>query len=77
MIMSARKARPEPRWTEHLARAAESFAAELRGGVPGDFSDHARGSLREALLALRSLLDVGIERLEHEEQAAPRKIEVE
>jgi hypothetical protein len=75
--MSARKARPAPRWTEHLARAAETFAAELREGAPGDFSDHARGSLREALLALRTLLDAGIERLEQEDQAPPRKIEVE
>lgn len=75
--MSTRKARPEPRWTEHLARAAEALAVELRGGVPEDFSDHARGSLREALLALRSLLDAGVARLEQEEQASPRKIEVE
>jgi hypothetical protein len=67
----------DPRWTEHLARAAESFAAELRGTVPQDFSSHARGSLREALMAVRSLLDAGIERLEREERPTPRKVEVE
>ncbi len=68
----------EPRWTEHLARAAEAFAVELRSCVPEKFSDHARGSLREGLLAVRSLLDTGIERLEQEEKRAePRKVEVE
>ena len=47
---------------------------ELNAG----FSSHpAYGSLREALLALRSLLDAGIDRLEQEKQAPPRKIEVE
>ena len=65
------------RWTEHLARAAEAFADELRGSVPEDFSSHARGSVREALLAVRSLLDGGIDRLEAEEKKSPRKIEVE
>jgi len=76
--MSARKARPAPRWTEHLARAAEAFAHEIREVVPGDFSKHARGSMREALLAIRSLIDNGIEQLEMREQdRSARKIEVE
>jgi hypothetical protein len=65
------------RWSEHLARAAEAFAAELRGVVPDDFSSHARGSIREALLAVRSLLDTGIDRLKTEEPKAPRRVEVE
>lgn len=67
----------ETRWTEHLARAAESFARELRGTVPEDFSGHARGSMREALMAVRSLLDLGIERLDEKGKAEPRKVEVE
>ncbi len=68
----------EPRWTEHLVRAADAFAAEMRGVVPDEFSQHARGSLREALMAIRSLIDTGIDRLEHEERSRPaRKIDVE
>lgn len=68
----------DPRWTEHLMRAADAFARELRGVVPDEFSRHARGSVREALLAIRSLIDTSIERLEHEESKQPaRKIEVE
>jgi hypothetical protein len=68
----------DPRWTEHLMRAADAFARELRGTVPEEFSRHARGSVREALLAVRGLIDASIERLDREEQAQPaRKIEVE
>lgn len=55
-------------WTEHLARAAEAFAHEMRGRVPEEFTKHARGSLKEGLLAMRSLLDAGIERIEREER---------
>jgi hypothetical protein len=75
--MAPNETPPEPRWTEHLANAAEAFARELRGSVPQDFSGHARGSMREALLAVRSLLDAGIERLEREEKAEPHRVEVE
>jgi hypothetical protein len=65
------------RWTEHLMRAANAFAREMRGVVPDEFSQHARGSLREGLLAIRSLIDSSIERLDREEQAPAHKIEVE
>lgn len=76
--MTAKRTRTEPLWTEHLARAAECLADELRRCVPAEFSNHARGSLREALLAVRSLLDTGIERLaEEERKTKPRKVEVE
>ncbi len=58
--------------------ATDAFAQEMRGCVPVGFSEHARGSVREALLAVRSLLDVGIESLEEDEhKPAARKIEVE
>jgi hypothetical protein len=68
----------EARWAEHLMRAADAFAREMRGVVPDGFSEHARGSLREGLLAIRSLIDAGIEQLERQEHArAGRKIDIE
>ncbi len=81
--MATRKRATKPgldtEWAEHLARAAEAFAREMRGVVPDDFSKHARGSLKEALLAVRSLIDTGIERLEKEPEKtrAARKVKVE
>lgn len=68
----------EARWCEHLVRAVEAFAREMRGAVPEEFSAHARGSLREALLAIRSIIDTGVERLDPEAHAGEaRHIEVE
>ncbi len=68
----------DARWTEHLMRAADAFAREIRGAVPEEFSRHARGSVREALLAVRGLIDASIERLDREEPAPPaHQIEVE
>ncbi len=67
----------DPRWTEHLMRAVHAFAWEMRGAVPDEFSRHARGSVREGLLAVRSLIDSSIERLDRDEQQPARKIEVE
>lgn len=69
----------EDRWTEHLRRAADAFCDEMGDAVPNEFSRHARGSLREALLAIRSVIDTGIDKLNEEEKqkSAPRKVEVE
>jgi hypothetical protein len=59
--------RDDPRFTEHLARAAEAFMREMRGLIPDDIARRARGSLRDALLAARSVIDSGIERLKDDE----------
>jgi hypothetical protein len=68
----------DPRWTEHLARAAEAFAREMRGAVPDEFAKHARGSIRETLLAIRSLIDSGIQRIDREErERTARRVKVE
>jgi len=32
-------------WAEHLARAADAFAREIRASVPDEFSQHVRGAL--------------------------------
>lgn len=68
----------ELRWTEHLLRAAEAFARDMKGVVPDRFTHHSRSSIREALCAVRSLLDCGIEHLEDEPgPARRRKVDVE
>ncbi len=45
----------------------------LTGMLPGDFRRHMRAAQREQLLALRSLLDSTIERLEKAEERKPAK----
>jgi hypothetical protein len=69
--------RDDARWTEHLCRAADAFAAEMRGAVPPEFTKHAQGSMREALLAVRSLVDTAIDRMDREAKPKARKVDVE
>jgi hypothetical protein len=65
-------------WAEHLARAAEAFAREMRGSVPEEFTKHARSSVKEGLLAMRSLLDAGISRIDRvEREKTVRRVPVE
>jgi hypothetical protein len=68
-----RTAGAEPRWSEHLVRAFEAFAREMHGAVPPEFARHARGSAREGLLAIRSLIDAKIARIDAMERNRERR----
>lgn len=68
--------REQPEWTEHLGKAFEAFLRDLRGLVPEETQTHLKASQKEFLLALRSLLDREIERLEGEPERKARKVEV-
>jgi hypothetical protein len=62
-------------WTEHLGKAFEAFVRDLRGVLPEETYTHLQASRKELLLALRSLIDREIEKLEEEPKKA-RKVEV-
>jgi hypothetical protein len=68
---------PVREWTEAL-RAVEGT---MRGILPPAFWQHRRAAQKEALLAVRSLLDAAIERADREPQVrqarAPKKITVQ
>jgi hypothetical protein len=55
-------------WEDHLAAAIKSFRKEMKehrsDWLPGEFHEHHRAARREMLLAWRSLIDAGIEKLE-------------
>ena len=63
----------ELRWSEHLVRAVEAFAREMHGAMPPEFARHARGSAREGLLAIRSLIDAKIARIDAMERNQERR----
>lgn len=68
----------EMHWTEHLSKVIEGFFDDLKGKVPEEFKSHAKASLREMLLAMKSILDKGIEVLEEKkEKKNVKKIKVE
>lgn len=56
-------------WTSAMRDLEEGF----KGLLPEDFRKHRRAAKKEALLAVRSLLDAAIERLEKEPAPRTRK----
>lgn len=68
---------PVREWAEALGE----LEGTMRGLLPAEFWQHRRAAHREALLAVRSLLDAAIERADREPPArksrAPKKITVE
>lgn len=66
----------EKTWEDYLAAAIKAFRKELKTlhaeMLPAEFHTHRRAAQREALLALRALIDAKIERLEKADQATPQ-----
>ncbi len=59
-------------WTSSM----RELEGGLKGFLPDEFWRHRRAAKKEALLAIRSLLDAAIERLEKEPAARVRKASV-
>jgi hypothetical protein len=64
-------------WVEHLGKAVEAFIREVKTILPEETREHLRGSRKEFLLAVRSLVDRQIEKLEKESQSKARRVEVQ
>jgi hypothetical protein len=72
-------------WEDHLAAAIKAFRKEAKEWhgelLPEEFRTHRRAARREMLLAMRSLIDAKIEKLDaaEKDQAAPKttRIKVE
>jgi len=54
---------------QHLRQAREEMRASLRALVPPEYIQHRRAARREALLAMRSLLDHALKRLDESSKA--------
>jgi len=66
-----------PEWLEHLGKAWEAFLRDMKSVLPEETREHLRASRRERLLAMRSLIDHQIERLEKKPTRTARKVEIE
>ena len=69
-------------WLEEGRRGMRRTLKHKRGArpsslLPGEFKGHVRAARREMLLAVRSLLDAAIERLEERPPAAEAETEAE
>jgi hypothetical protein len=54
-------------WLQLMNEFRYTFEASMGEPVPGDFWHHVHTARKESLLALRSLIDVGIEHIEEKE----------
>lgn len=61
---------------EHSRAAARAFGDSWKAFIPEGFIEKGKESQREALLAVRSLLDVAIDKLETQ-PAGKKKVKVE
>ena len=68
-------------FTEHVRAASKSMKKAWGSLIPKEFWQHRREARREMLLAMRSLVDGAIDRLEEKEEATKpptrRKTKVE
>jgi hypothetical protein len=76
------KTRHEPsEFVEHLRAAGKAAGNQWKSLIPDSFWEHGRTARRETLLALRSLVDAAIERLEDKGEtprtSSRRKVKVE
>ncbi|MBI2368783.1 MAG: hypothetical protein HYV08_00790 [Deltaproteobacteria bacterium] len=57
--------------------AAAGVSRGVRGSLPDEFWEHTRGAQRESLLAMRSILDRLLARVESRRPRRPQRIKVE
>jgi len=56
------------KWMEHLARAWDAFVEEMFSFIPEEPRKHLRNARKEFLLALKSVIEKRIEKLEKVEK---------
>ncbi|HEC23556.1 MAG TPA: hypothetical protein ENI95_11650 [Chloroflexi bacterium] len=72
--MTEENVQPEPsEFVEHMRAAGKSVVNQWKSLIPREFWQYGREARREFLLAMRSLVDSAIERLETEEERPARK----
>jgi hypothetical protein len=82
-MMAKEDEREELEFVQHTKAAGEAVMKQWKSLIPKEFWEHRRTARRETLLALRSLVDAAIERLEdaeenpHRQRRSNRKVKVE
>jgi hypothetical protein len=67
------KIQSEPsEFVEHMKEAGKATVDQWKSLIPQDFWDHGKAARREVLLAMRSLVDSAIDRLESQGERAPQ-----
>jgi len=67
------KIQSEPsEFVDHMKEAGKATVDQWKSLAPPEFWDHGRAARREVLMAMRSLVDSAIDRLEKQSEKAPK-----
>ncbi len=66
----------EKKWVEYLSKAVDAFIDDMKTVVPDETKTHLRNSVKEFMLAVRTLIDRKIEKIEGEKKEEGHKVEV-
>jgi|Deesub1362B_J571_1020462.scaffolds.fasta_scaffold29000_2 hypothetical protein len=66
----------EKKWVEYLSKAVDAFIDDMKTVVPDETKTHLRNSVKEFMLAIRTLIDRKIEKIEGEKKEEGHKVEV-
>jgi hypothetical protein len=72
-MMAEEVEKEEPEFMQHTRAAGKAVVQQWKSLIPKEFWKHRRAARRETLLALRSLVDAAIERMEEAEEKKPRR----
>jgi len=66
----------EKKWLEYLSKAVDAFIDDMKTVVPDETKMHLRNSVKEFMLAIRTLIDRKIEKIEGEKREKGHKVEI-
>ncbi len=61
-------AEKEAKWMSYLGKAVDAFLEDVKGSVPDELKKHLKTSIKEMLLAARTVIDKGVEKLDTTEK---------
>jgi hypothetical protein len=62
----------EKKWMEHLSKAVDAFVEDIKGIVPPETKVHLKNSVKEFMLAIKTVLDRKIEKMEEKKEEGHR-----
>ncbi len=65
----------EKKWIEYLSKAVDAFIDDMKAVVPEETKTHLKNSVKEFMLAIRTLIDRKIEKFEEKKEEG-HKVEV-
>ncbi|MEN3044348.1 MAG: hypothetical protein ABDH37_03920 [Candidatus Hydrothermales bacterium] len=66
----------EKKWVEYLSKAVDAFIDDVKTLVPEETKVHLKNSFKELMLALKTIIEKKIEKLEGEKKIEGHRVEI-